>query len=251
MVARHFIRIFSKIYFIPMYLLGGLLVGLALWPEYVLMRWVFSLAIQPALLKDFLVVFAAGCSYFLFGISLVLVIALYKNITFLKSKETDAPIYSMATLSWVMHNGLLLLAKYLFLGLTRSTPINVFFYRLMGMKVGKNVIINTTIVHDVDLIEIGDNTVIGGDAAILGHIGEGNRLIRKRVKIGKGVTIGQYATISCGVEIGDNSVIGAHTFIPKDRKIPPNEVWAGIPARRLRSLTLPAEPASQRREKSA
>ena len=47
--------------------------------------------------------------------------------------------------------------------------------------------------------------------------------------IGKGVSIGSNATILGGIHIGGNSLIGAGSVVTKN--IPPNEIWAGNPAR--------------------
>lgn len=50
--------------------------------------------------------------------------------------------------------------------------------------------------------------------------------------------IGANATILGGVRIGKAAVIGAGAVVTRD--IPSETVWAGVPARQLRSLALPA-----------
>jgi acetyltransferase-like isoleucine patch superfamily enzyme len=54
------------------------------------------------------------------------------------------------------------------------------------------------------------------------------------VFIGKNVWIGVGVTILPGCSIGDNSVIGAGTVVTKS--VPPNEVWVGNPATKLRNV---------------
>ena len=49
--------------------------------------------------------------------------------------------------------------------------------------------------------------------------------------IGNNVTIYAGAVIVGNIKIGDNVVIGANSFVNKD--IPDNEVWAGIPAKKI------------------
>jgi len=56
----------------------------------------------------------------------------------------------------------------------------------------------------------------------------------KPVKICKGVFVGARSIILKGVEIGENSIIGAGSVVTQN--VPPNEIWAGNPARFIRKL---------------
>lgn len=49
------------------------------------------------------------------------------------------------------------------------------------------------------------------------------------------VSIGSNATILCGITIGAGSLVGAGSVVTKN--IPPNEVWAGNPARFIKGLS--------------
>jgi UDP-2-acetamido-3-amino-2,3-dideoxy-glucuronate N-acetyltransferase len=51
----------------------------------------------------------------------------------------------------------------------------------------------------------------------------------------RGASIGSGAVILCGVTIGAGAIIGAGAVVTKD--VGPNEIVAGVPARRLRNLT--------------
>ena len=53
------------------------------------------------------------------------------------------------------------------------------------------------------------------------------------VRIGNDVWIGTGATILSGVTIGDGAVVGAGAIVRCD--IPANEIWAGVPAKKIRS----------------
>lgn len=60
------------------------------------------------------------------------------------------------------------------------------------------------------------------------------QLVQTTVK--RGVTIGSGATILCGVEIGENAMIGAGSVVVQD--VPANSVVVGNPARVIRELTV-------------
>lgn len=52
------------------------------------------------------------------------------------------------------------------------------------------------------------------------------------VVLKKNCRIGTHSTVMPGVTVGENSIIGAHSFVNKD--IPPNVVAFGVPARVVR-----------------
>ena len=111
------------------------------------------------------------------------------------------------------------------------------FLRVLGAKIGKN--LNTKgKVFNADIVEIGENVVIGLGAVIIGHVVEGNAIIFKKVRIGKNVTIGVRSFIPPGVVIGDNTIIAAGAILPKNTIIPPNQVWGGVPARKIKDRNL-------------
>jgi len=78
---------------------------------------------------------------------------------------------------------------YKLINLFSLPPIKSFYLRLIGAKIGKNVFLAGEEWLDPCLLEIGDNTMIGGRAMILGHIAE-EKLILKQTKIGKNCLVG-------------------------------------------------------------
>ncbi len=108
--------------------------------------------------------------------------------------------------------------------------------RLYGLKVGKNVYITTrTYIETAGLVEIGDNSFIGYNSVVTGHANEGTSIVVSPTKIGKNCMVGTYSIVACGVEFGDNSILGAKSGVKKGEKIPPGEVWIGLPAQKLRN----------------
>jgi acetyltransferase-like isoleucine patch superfamily enzyme len=54
------------------------------------------------------------------------------------------------------------------------------------------------------------------------------------IRIGRNVWLGAHVMVLPGVTIGDNAVVGAASVITSP--IPEAEIWAGVPARRIRSI---------------
>ena len=118
-----------------------------------------------------------------------------------------------------------MVVKVIFLDLILLTPYCAIFYRMMGAKIGHNVLINSKNVADLSLLEIGDNSAIGGSATIIAHSFEKGGLKLKKVIIGKNVIIGLNSVIFPGVEIGDNAMIAAGAIVPKGTKVEANSVY--------------------------
>ncbi|HLF35301.1 MAG TPA: hypothetical protein VI583_13745 [Cyclobacteriaceae bacterium] len=156
--------------------------------------------------------------FFLYGLSLIFVVPLMNFVIPLRLKPFRGGFYSLPSVPWYIHNALTYVVRYTFLEYFTPTPLSIFFYRMMGMKIGKDSHINTTNISDPCLIEIGDRVTIGGSATIIAHYAMQGYLIVDKVKIGHGVTIGLKATIMGDVEIGEGASIGPHEVVfPKSR----------------------------------
>ncbi|MCP4647216.1 MAG: acyltransferase [bacterium] len=102
--------------------------------------------------------------------------------------------------------------------------------KLTGMKVGKNASIGLAAMFDIfypELIEIGENSIIGYNTTIIAHEYLINELRTGKVIIGKDVMIGANSTILAGVSIGDHATVSAATLV--DRDVPSNNFAKGNP----------------------
>jgi len=118
--------------------------------------------------------------------------------------------------------------------------LRVFFHRLRGVKIGKNVEIGYLCfighVHP-RMIHIEDNAIITSGVTILEHDNSYYYTNRGNVKLGE-VFIGDRAFIGTGsvimpgVRIGANAIVGSLSLVNKD--VPANEIVVGNPARLLK-----------------
>jgi len=164
--------------------------------------------------------FAIVMGYFLYGITLLFVIPLFNFLMPFRVKPFRGPYYSLTSVPWYIHNAFTYVVRYTFLEFVTPTPLNVLFYKMMGMKIGKGVHINTTNISDPALIELEDKVTIGGSATIIAHYASKGYLIVERVKIGKGTTVGIKATIMGDVEIGKGAIIAPHEVVYPKSRIP-------------------------------
>lgn len=219
-----------------MYLMGVVFFGISLAPGIYLVIKVWSSTggvVFP--MRCIYLGMAIAGGYFLFGFTLILLAGGIRSLFQLRLKEGNYRIFSLGALKWAFINSLYLMINFTFIDFILLTPFANLLQRMLGAKLGKNVQINSKFIFDATLIEIGDNTVIGGGAIIIGHVVERSILKLRRVKIGRNVTIGSHATIMPGCEIGDGALIGAGAVLLKNTKVEPRSLWYGVPATPIRS----------------
>jgi len=214
-----------------LYSVGILVMALAVWPGVSLIHYVWANTLNLSIaLRSWLIAVSLVLAFFIYGFSLIFNLGLLRIIFKLNLKEGEYRIASFGIYRWIFINGLYMVAAITFMDFILLTPFSILFFRLMGAKIGKNVQINSKKCFDLSLIEIGDNAVIGGYATIMCHTFERNRLILRKVKIGKNVVLGLNSVVMSGAEIGDGAFITAGAILGKNKKVAPGSVYVGVPA---------------------
>jgi acetyltransferase-like isoleucine patch superfamily enzyme len=233
-LLRKFPEAVQMVITLPLLLVGGAVLGLAVTPVIFLFRWTMEASAELSFFWSCLSWgVALGCGFYVFALTLLTVVPLVNRLMMAWPKPWRGPYYSVEAIGWYIHNGLTYLVRYAVLEFLTPSPFSVIFYRAMKMKIGNRCQINTTQISDPCLITLGNKVTLGGSATIVAHYGQGGLLILAPVEIGDGVTIGLKATIMGGVVIGANAKVLPHSVVLPKTKIGPGEVWGGIPARKI------------------
>jgi acetyltransferase-like isoleucine patch superfamily enzyme len=110
-------------------------------------------------------------------------------------------------------------------------------YRLIGIKLGKNVFIGLDSYLDDEvptLITIEENVIIAYRVNICAHDDTGVKTVAP-VILKKNCYIGTGAIILPGVTIGENSIVAAGSVVTKD--VSPFTVVGGVPAKLIKNIT--------------
>jgi non-ribosomal peptide synthetase-like protein len=228
--------------FTPLHLLVTLLLfaecsallGLAAWPA--LLGWLAFAAWLPLAgpARPLALAVGAFAAYFAFGLVLLLVLPAARWVLLATGTPVGRfPYLSWGAYRWASYNALTLILRFSFVNWVRVTPFLPLYHRLMGMKVGRRVQFNTAVVADQNLIEIGDDSVVGGDVTLVCHSAEAGYLVIAPIRIGRRVTLGLMAVVMPGCELGDDAVVAAGAVLVKGTRVGPGERWGGVPARRF------------------
>ena len=110
----------------------------------------------------------------------------------------------------------------------KMTKYNYIVQYPENLKLGNNFDIGTfTYINSKFQVQIEDCVKIGSHCSIYS-----NSTIDEKsgpVILKQNCRIGTHSTIMPNVTIGENSIVGAYSFVNTD--IPPNELWVGIPAK--------------------
>ena len=116
-----------------------------------------------------------------------------------------------------------------------------------SISVGANSGLSFPVISSKVGVYIGEYVKMGGNVRVFDHDYHALNYAERRdpladrpncksapVRIGDDVFIGANSIILKGVEIGDRSIIGAGSVV--SRSVPADEIWAGNPARKIRSI---------------
>ena len=214
-----------------------LVFGLSVLPAFLFWTWALTWATPPwPLVRPFVLSVSLVPAYLVFAITLVVLSAASTRVFGWRTAEASA--WKLSDLDW----GLLNWSRYMvsthvvrvLVGtFFRSSPLWTWYLRLNGATIGSGVYINSLSISDHNMLEFGDGVVIGESVHMSGHTVEGGVVKTGRVRLGRGVTVGLGSMVAIGVEAGERCQIGALSVVPKNTKLEPGAIYAGVPVRKI------------------
>jgi non-ribosomal peptide synthetase-like protein len=203
--------------------------------------WVLDIGYDWAVAPDSMlaiyarsVVFAAGSFVVLTAISIIA-----KWLLIGRFKAQAIPIWSLAYFRfWVVKTMMRTTPVIAFTG----TPIYNAYLRLMGAKIGRNVVISCR--HgpvSADLLSIGDNTILRKDTIVLGYRAQSNFIHIGPVEIGSNAFVGEASVIDIDTAMGDNTQLGHASSLQSGQRVPDGKRYHGSPAIETTSDYCPIE----------
>jgi non-ribosomal peptide synthetase-like protein len=113
-----------------------------------------------------------------------------------------------------------------------GTPLLCWYFRLMGMKVGRRVYMDTSEFTEFDLVTVGDDTALNIEATIQTHLFEDRVMKMSGVEIGARCSVGACAVVLYDTKMEDEAVIEELSLVMKGECLPAGTRWHGTPARR-------------------
>jgi acetyltransferase-like isoleucine patch superfamily enzyme len=189
----------------------------------------FSLILHILLLSFILVI-----EFFFLIIFLTFIPGIFIKILKLK---VDEGVHEITIKDWNFFKYILFFVLYRpslkIISILPLLPLRIRFLKLVGLKLGKSSLLaGSELIHDPYMVEIGEQTLIGGWTQITGHVSE-NKLIMKKVKIGNNCLIGGKSFIMSGVTIEDDVVLGLNSVVLKNKVLKNGKFYAGIPAKEI------------------
>jgi non-ribosomal peptide synthetase-like protein len=167
------------------------------------------------------------------GILAVGIVVVCKWVLMGKYVSAEKPLWS----AFVWRNDLVTalhenVADAFLVEMLEGTPFVCWFFRLMGVKIGKRVYMETTALTEFDLISIGDDAALNLDCTMQTHLFEDRVMKMSRIEVGAGCSVGVGSIVLYDSKMSAGSRLGDLSLLMKGESLPAGTRWEGTPARR-------------------
>ena len=123
-----------------------------------------------------------------------------------------------------------------------GTPLYNAYLRLMGARIGRNVILSCRYAPVcTDLVTIGDNTIVRRGTMLLGYRAQSNFIHMGPVTIGSNAFVGEGSVLDIDTAMGDNTQLGHASSLQSGQRVPDGKRYHGSPAVETSSDFCPIE----------
>jgi non-ribosomal peptide synthetase-like protein len=129
------------------------------------------------------------------------------------------PLWSMYVWLNEMVNGIYESAMAPVLAAYLGTPFVAPLLKLLGIRIGRQAHIETTLFSEFDLVEIGDRVALGHGAVVQTHLFEDRIMKSSTLKIGDDCSVGNMAVVLYDAEMQDRSYLGPLSLLMKGEKL--------------------------------
>jgi len=151
--------------------------GLATVPVLLLWMWLVEWTTSASVLRTIVFSVSIVPSYILFALCLMTLSPIATRITGARTpRNAEMRLSEMGwpLMTWARYVAATHVVRQLAGPLFRGSPIWTAYLRLNGARIGRRVYVNTLFISDHNLLEFGDDVVIGSEVHISGHVVEGD-----------------------------------------------------------------------------
>lgn len=146
-----------------------------------------------------------------------------------RAQAGEYPLYGVYYFRWWLAGRFVSLAN---TKLVADSALHPHMLRVLGAKVGRHCHIGSVAIGPaMDLLDIGDDVVIGSDVVLMTSFVERGRLILKPVIIESDAKVGTNSVVEGGARVQQGGELGALSMLPTGCTVPSFQRYHGSPAR--------------------
>ena len=156
------------------------------------------------------------------------------------------PLWGVAYFRWWLADRLVEAAPTYLLG---GSSLYGLWLRLLGAKVGHDVVIGTMTLRAPDLLTLGDNVSIGNAVNFENARVERGRLLLGHITLDDDAFVSSYAILEGNTHVGRRGHLEGQSALRDGAAVPADRIWSGSPARDAGAFdpsTLPPRPHASR-----
>ena len=152
-----------------------------------------------------------------------------RRLILARVKPGRYPLWGVTYFRWWLSDRLTDIAPaYLLSG----SSLQVWYMRLLGARIGKDVVIGSVRLRVPSLLSVGDGASIGNAVNLENARVERGELVIGRIRIGREGYVGSYAVMEGNTSVADLGRLDGLSALADGQHLPTGEHWIGSPARK-------------------